>query len=76
MKSEAKLVRLDKEENDDLERTARRLGVSVAELLRRSWRISARKFYKLAVPGAVRIEQGSRLGESRQDDHNSEKRKA
>jgi hypothetical protein len=76
MKSEAKLVRLNKEENDDLEQTARRLGLSVAELLRRSWRISARKFYKLAAPGAVRIEQGSKLGDSPQGDHNSEKRKA
>ena len=51
-KTQAKLVRLTERENKDLERTADRLGLSVAELLRRSWRVAARKFYKLAAPGA------------------------
>jgi hypothetical protein len=58
-KTKAKLVRLDEKENEQLERTAHRLGLSVSEVLRRSWRISAPQFYKLTAPGVARAREAS-----------------
>jgi len=59
-KNKFKLVRLDEEENRELEQAARRLGLSVSELLRRSWRIATPKFEKLNAPGVRMREDESR----------------
>ena len=59
MKSKAKLVKLEPEENRGLEEAAKRLGISASEILRRSWRIAEPKLGKIPAPG-VRIEGDGR----------------
>ena len=54
MKSKFKLVRLEPEDDKRLKTTASRLGLSAADILRRSWRIAAPKFETIPAPG-VRI---------------------
>ncbi|MBI2986464.1 MAG: hypothetical protein HYY45_06835 [Deltaproteobacteria bacterium] len=50
-KTKFKLVRLEADENAELEATAARLGLSVAEILRRSVRISLPQLKKLSALG-------------------------
>ena len=56
-KTSAKLVRLDSSENRQIEREARRLGLSVAELLRRSVRVALPLIKAAQVPGAKPLEK-------------------
>jgi hypothetical protein len=55
-KTKSKLVRFEITENEALEHVARRLGLSVAELLRRSWRIARPTLLKLKAPGVSKRE--------------------
>lgn len=50
-KTKFKLVRLEADENTELEATAVRLGLSVAEIIRRSVRISLPQLKKLSAVG-------------------------
>ncbi len=61
-KTKFKLVRMDPDENEQLEQTAARLGLSASEFLRRSWRVSAPQFKKMSAVGVRQKEpQGSRV---------------
>ncbi len=54
-KTSAKLVRLDAAENRQIEMEAERLGLSGAELLRRSVRVALPLIKSAQVPGATRL---------------------